>query len=121
MTEETCIAYCSKAGYIYAGTEYTDECCKSCYPDINDGLAPDTYSDCGDSLNGAGTAAAGDCSMPCAGNATEQCGGPNRLNLFWSGTSGPQTNPGNGSWAFVGCYLYDLTRNLLALANLDQI
>ena len=91
------------------------------YTMSRDGVEANTYSDCGDSLNGAGTAAPGDCSMPCAGNATEQCGGPNRLNLFWSGTSGPQTNPGNGSWAFVGCYLYGLTYNLLALANLDQI
>jgi hypothetical protein len=28
MTEETCIAYCNTQGYIYAGTEYSQECCK---------------------------------------------------------------------------------------------
>ena len=38
------------------------------------------------------------------GNATEACGGPSRLNLFWSGTSGPQSNPGVGLWKFSGCY-----------------
>lgn len=62
-------------------------------------------ADCGNTLAaGSGPAAAGDCSMTCSGNATEACGGPNRLNLFWSGTSGPQTNPGNADWTFAGCY-----------------
>jgi hypothetical protein len=42
--------------------------------------------------------------MTCTGNATEACGGPGRLNLFWSGTTGPQTNPGIGGWQFSGCY-----------------
>lgn len=27
MTDESCIAYCEKGGYIYAGTEYAQECC----------------------------------------------------------------------------------------------
>jgi hypothetical protein len=29
MTEETCINFCNGLGYIYAGVEYSDECCKS--------------------------------------------------------------------------------------------
>ena len=28
MTDESCIAYCSNLGYIYAGTEYSNECCE---------------------------------------------------------------------------------------------
>lgn len=65
------------------------------------------HVDCGNSLAaGSGPAPATDCSMPCSGNATEACGGPNRLNLFWSGTTGPQTNPGVGLWSFSGCYAY---------------
>lgn len=28
MTDESCISYCSGLGYIYAGTEYANECCK---------------------------------------------------------------------------------------------
>lgn len=28
MTEESCIAFCDTLGYIYAGTEYSQECCK---------------------------------------------------------------------------------------------
>jgi len=54
--------------------------------------------------------------MTCGGNATEACGGPNRLNLFWSGTTGPQTNLGNADWTFSGCYTsvicYELKRTV---------
>ena len=71
-------------------------------------------SDCGNSLvNPTGQAASTDCSMPCSGNATEQCGGPNRLNLFWSGTNGPQTNPGPTNWTFSGCYAEGTTGRAL--------
>lgn len=28
MTDEACIAYCSSLGYIYAGTEYSSQCCE---------------------------------------------------------------------------------------------
>lgn len=28
MTDESCISYCSSLGYIYAGTEYSTECCE---------------------------------------------------------------------------------------------
>lgn len=67
--------------------------------------------DCGNTLAaGSGPAPAGDCSMTCTGNTTEACGGPNRLNLFWSGTTGPQTNPGYGNWTFSGCYAYVTSR-----------
>jgi len=52
----------------------------------------------------ATVAASGDCSVPCSGNATQACGGGNRLNLYWSGTTGPQTNPGPGLWKLAGCY-----------------
>ncbi len=61
--------------------------------------------DCGAALAPGGVAAAaGDCNMACTGNSSEACGGPSRLNMFWSGTTGPQTNPGVGLWKFAGCY-----------------
>jgi hypothetical protein len=28
MTVESCITYCASIGYVYAGTEYTSQCCK---------------------------------------------------------------------------------------------
>lgn len=31
MTGPQCIAYCDSKGYIYAGTEYSTECCKYCF------------------------------------------------------------------------------------------
>ncbi|KAH9207298.1 hypothetical protein DL95DRAFT_527981 [Leptodontidium sp. 2 PMI_412] len=96
MTDESCIAYCEKAGYIYAGTEYAEEC----------------Y--CGNTLaSGSGPAPTADCNVACSGNATEPCGGSNRLNLFWNGQTGPTTNPGPGLWAFSGCYTEGTTGRAL--------
>lgn len=45
MTDETCIAFCDSQSYIYAGTEYSQEC----------------Y--CGNSLTGGATAPSTDCAM----------------------------------------------------------
>jgi len=65
------------------------------------------FVDCGMSIaTGANPAPASDCSSACTGNASEPCGGSSRLNLFWSGTTGPQTNPGPGAWKFAGCYAW---------------
>ncbi|KAB8295124.1 hypothetical protein EYC80_007056 [Monilinia laxa] len=87
MTDETCISYCTSKDLNYAGTEYSSEC----------------Y--CGNALaTGAKPAPASDCSMKCSGDASEWCGGPNRLNLYWNGENAPQTNPGSGLWNFLGCY-----------------
>lgn len=56
--------------------------------------------------------------MACTGNATEQCGGPNRLNLFHNAsvaepTSGPATNAGPPGWGFLGCYTDSVTARTL--------
>ncbi|OCK83019.1 WSC-domain-containing protein [Lepidopterella palustris CBS 459.81] len=65
MTTELCLDQCGSLGYPFAGTEYSDEC----------------Y--CGVVLgNGTVSAPATDCNMPCSGNSSETCGGPNRLNLY---------------------------------------
>ena len=61
---ETCTAACFNAGYPLSGTEFADEC--YCGLSFSNGGAPTPLSDC---------------NMPCAGNATEFCGGPNRLNV----------------------------------------
>lgn len=55
---------------------------------------------------GATTAPSTDCNMECDGDATQSCGGPNRLNLFWNGAPPPQINPGSGLWSYVGCYMW---------------
>lgn len=67
MTIENCEAACLAAGYILAGVEYSGEC----------------YCD-SKLRNGGATATDGyaQCTMTCNGNASERCGGPNRLNIY---------------------------------------
>lgn len=108
MTIELCLAACQAAGYKIAGLEYSTQC----------------Y--CGNEFaNGGALASDGDaqCNMPCAGNAAETCGGPDRLNVyFFSGagsgtgttTTIPPTNTqaaGTGTatelpagWSYKGCW-----------------
>ncbi|KAI0088834.1 WSC-domain-containing protein [Irpex rosettiformis] len=67
MTKPLCANYCAGLGYKLAGVEYGDEC----------------Y--CGNTLvNGANSTARTwyECSVTCAGNPNENCGGPMRLNLL---------------------------------------
>lgn len=65
MTLEACVSYCRAQGYGLAGAEYAQQC----------------Y--CADSLAaGAAWANQNDCSMPCAGNASQYCGAGDRLNVY---------------------------------------
>ncbi|KAF8346392.1 hypothetical protein F5887DRAFT_1073579 [Amanita rubescens] len=76
-----------------AGTEYSDEC----------------Y--CGTQLaNGAAIAPQTDCNMGCSGNATEACGGPNRVSVYSShepvvALPVPTTQKTGlpGAWSYAGC------------------
>lgn len=85
MTLSECSNFCS--GYQYFGTEYTTQCF------------------CGTTLSSSGTEAAeAECSMPCGGDSTETCGGPNRLSVYTNNnyvTPGGATIPG---YQYVGCY-----------------
>ncbi|KAJ7186426.1 galactose oxidase, partial [Mycena filopes] len=103
---ETCTSTCFNAGMPFAGAEFADEC--YCGPSIQNGGAPEPISDC---------------SMLCAGNSSEFCGGPNRLTLYnYTGTDLPTPPPpppvggGGGGvtaiatdlpspWAYVGCFV----------------
>lgn len=53
---------------------------------------------CGSKIvNGGGPADATDCDMICAGDGTEFCGGPNRLNVYnYTGTGLPSQGGGGG-------------------------
>ncbi|CAF1442162.1 unnamed protein product [Rotaria sordida] len=62
-TPSTCAAYCTSLGIPYSGTEYANEC----YCSIT---APTTVS----------TA----CTMACAGNSTEICGGANAISVVYT-------------------------------------
>lgn len=102
VTVESCTAACQGAGYQYAGVEYADEC----------------Y--CGMTLdNGSGPTPESGCDMTCAGNSSEYCGGPDRLNLYnYTGTLTTTENTGSGTgseffvtpnlsgnWTYSGCYV----------------
>jgi len=66
MTIETCTNFCQSQGFSIAGLEYAREC----YCDNSYFSAP---------------LQSGQCNMNCAGNANENCGGPNALNIFTLG------------------------------------
>ncbi|KAJ7113106.1 glyoxal oxidase N-terminus-domain-containing protein [Mycena epipterygia] len=90
MTVENCIAFCDSKQFIFAGVEFMQEC----------------Y--CDDFIeNSAVSAPITDCNLPCTGDSAESCGGPNRLNIFWSGAKPPPPPSiplSIGKWESLGCY-----------------
>ncbi|TVY28312.1 WSC domain-containing protein [Lachnellula hyalina] len=88
MTQESCVSYCSSNNFAYAGIEYSAEC----------------Y--CGNAIaTGAISSNPAQCSMTCPGDATEGCGGPSRLSLFWSGKTiaAPANKISIGKYEYYGC------------------
>ncbi|EXJ87033.1 hypothetical protein A1O3_03990 [Capronia epimyces CBS 606.96] len=99
-TNEQCISQCSAAGYIFAGTQYNQEC----WCGYN---RPKTVND------------DANCNFACSGNINEICGGNgitgtgSFISLFgditrWNGnttdTPGPYVNPGTQGFHSLGCY-----------------
>ncbi|KAJ6556620.1 copper radical oxidase, partial [Mycena vulgaris] len=110
---EGCTAGCFASGYPFSGAEFAAEC----------------Y--CGTSIgSGAATTPTTDCSMLCAGNSMELCGGPNRLSMYnYTGSDRPTGPVGGGGagdggggggapttvfppvtdlpkpWTYVGCFV----------------
>ncbi|KAA1470743.1 copper radical oxidase [Dentipellis sp. KUC8613] len=92
-TVESCVNDCSAQNFTLAGIEFSTQCF------------------CGDNLiEGAVEAPDSDCSMGCGGNATEACGGPNRLSVYTSTgnvTAFPVPTAQNtslpGKWEYKGC------------------
>ncbi|KAG4435070.1 hypothetical protein IFR05_009460 [Cadophora sp. M221] len=128
MSHENCQAACFALGYILSGTEYSAECW--CDTILNNGgqPAPD-----GNAL----------CSMPCNGNATQHCGGPDRLDLYKYGEPGTSTNApssslpavtsstsssavptssgtGPSGWTALGCYTDSTAARALSI-NSDVV
>ena len=87
MTIESCTAYCYARGYTLSGVEYGGEC----------------Y--CGSALaNGASLSlSSGQCYMNCAGNSTENCGGPNALYVYTYPTALAVKNILPTGWSAKGC------------------
>ena len=98
MTIQKCIAFCESKGFAYAGVEYSVECF------------------CGSSPAAAATqVSATECNMACSGDASQPCGGPDRLNLFHTTATvvGPQPNPGVNGFKYMGCYTEGTTGRAL--------
>ncbi|KAL2065736.1 hypothetical protein VTL71DRAFT_3406 [Oculimacula yallundae] len=109
MTVEACNSVCQTSKYTIAGVEYGGECfCDNSYQ------------------NGGGPAPDGNtgCNMACNGNATEMCGGPNRLNVYTYYSGPPSTMTSSttnaaststqaaavptglpANWTYSGCYI----------------
>ncbi|RSL39253.1 hypothetical protein CEP53_014198 [Fusarium sp. AF-6] len=89
MTNEMCVAFCQAGGYLYAGTEYSQEC----------------Y--CGNTIGGDNIPDISQCSMQCKGNIFSYCGAGNKLSV-WKITQ-PEKSAGpitafNGAAIYTGCY-----------------
>lgn len=79
---DVCTAACKAAGFRYAGNEYGGECWCGNSLDNGGGPAPDLNEQC---------------QMPCHGDSSLFCGGPDRLTLFDCSPPAPPTscsNPG---------------------------
>ena len=66
-----------------------------------------TSPDCGDKPNEASPLTDDtDCSVPCAGDATQPCGAGNRISIY-NGPAGEPTPPAPiEGWAYEGCWRY---------------
>ncbi|KAJ7487362.1 galactose oxidase [Mycena galericulata] len=126
---ETCTTACFDAGMPFSGAEFADQC--FCGPAV---------------VNGGASQPLSDCNMPCVGNVSEFCGGPNALTMYhYTGTDLPPPPVGGGGgggggapsgvtaiatdlpspWAYVGCFVDGangrvLTTELTDNANLTM-
>ncbi|KAA1470607.1 WSC-domain-containing protein [Dentipellis sp. KUC8613] len=104
LTVESCLAFCAQGNYSLAGVEFSEQCL--CANVTSATLTPEP---------------AENCSLPCAGNASETCGGPDRLFLYSSGAfNASAPGPGSpvevqsvGEWTALGCYNDSLTNHTL--------
>ncbi|KAH8659256.1 WSC domain-containing protein [Tricladium varicosporioides] len=104
VDDDNCVYQCIQLGHIFAGVEYSGQC----------------Y--CGDYVNPAATQEPEtDCYMPCTKTATQACGGPDRMNLYYLEGATPATppaqvttNPGPNGWVSEGCYSDSVASRTLA-------
>jgi hypothetical protein len=74
FTVENCLAACAGKNLAYCGVEYGGECFGALALNSSATIAPSTTSSTDPLSRG--------CSMPCAANSTEACGGSSRLNVY---------------------------------------
>ncbi|KAG8756841.1 hypothetical protein FRC14_002619 [Serendipita sp. 396] len=110
MTVQKCIDGCAAAGYSSAGVEFGRECyCDNAVYPLGQNESID------------------DCNMPCTGDGTKACGGPDRI-LVYHKAPAPPVTPHTGviefydvthDW-FLG-YITDYTINGIATYNADLV
>jgi hypothetical protein len=87
MTVETCFDFCNKAGWSYAGLEYSQEC--FCGNALDPRYAPKD-------------GVMGKCDMKCKGDDGEMCGGSGTMSVYGKCATGSTcTNVGAGGGAKV--------------------
>ncbi|OCF56894.1 hypothetical protein L486_05749 [Kwoniella mangroviensis CBS 10435] len=87
MTIQQCQSYCLSKNYPLAGLEYGREC----------------Y--CGTALQSYSTLGFTGCNMPCAGSASDTCGGSSRLSVYnYTSYVAPQLIATVGTYQLQGCY-----------------
>lgn len=107
MTVESCTAVCASKGYTVAGMEYSTQCFCDNY------LRDNTTRAESDSA----------CAMPCIGDSSQICGGPNLLSVYSKGdlkilpVPKVQTKNLPGSWEYKGCLQYVFRATWLLLVK----
>ncbi|ETN46347.1 uncharacterized protein HMPREF1541_00531 [Cyphellophora europaea CBS 101466] len=92
MSTALCSTFCRN--YALFGLEYGAEC--YCGNTLSSSSAPAPSTSTG-------------CAMPCSGDATATCGGPNALSLYRNDAYVAPANPaGVGGWAYQGCWSDDV-------------
>ncbi|KAL7424883.1 Cell wall integrity and stress response component 2 [Cryptotrichosporon argae] len=84
MTVEMCTSTCAAYGYAVAGVEYGDECYCGTLAQADAGLV------------------SGQCYMPCAGDASETCGGPNAIDWYYNADAVVATVALPAGWTTYG-------------------
>ncbi|KAJ4473942.1 WSC domain-containing protein [Lentinula lateritia] len=91
MTKVVCIEYCAANNWTYAGVEDGGDCyCDELFHE--------------DGWQGTDSS---ECNMPCNGDPTQTCGGPNRIDVYWNGDFYTPSSPATLSrsyWSYGGCF-----------------
>ncbi|KIK64395.1 hypothetical protein GYMLUDRAFT_161073 [Collybiopsis luxurians FD-317 M1] len=106
MTVETCVAFCNSVDYIYAGVEFAS-------------VLIIITLDCDSTIQLPSVpTATSDCDNPCAGNASEICGGSESILIYTNGEPAPVIVQDIGNWSYTGCFTDSVGDRVLA-AGID--
>nr|XP_018898564.1 PREDICTED: uncharacterized protein LOC109031490 isoform X1 [Bemisia tabaci] len=87
LTPKLCTDVCSRNGFAYAGVQFGKECyCSSMPVDMTKQTDEKT------------------CNMPCAGDASQRCGGTLRLNVYATGHKQGKAEESPPSGSHLGCF-----------------